>query len=244
MPVQYGGRTFEEMRDYLRRKVPLPTQGHEDVEREQHDHAFMVAGANTTAMVEDFLTAITAAAEEGETLADFRARFDEIVTKHGWDYNGSRGWRSRLIYETNLRQAYNAGRETQMADPAFRQAHPYRIYRHSGAENYRPEHKAWDKLVLWLTIPGGTVTAHPTAMAATVSRLPCQNATSSAWVNPGRIPPLQMSTTNTWTSVPVKCARCPRVSMRALIMHQVAASCATIRPSSWNSGPATCSRSR
>lgn len=146
--ARYGSLPFKEAIDYFNQKAPLPTTGWKDVYGLQHDHAFMVAGANKIAIVEGFSSALQAAIAGDETLADFRKRFDEIVTKHGWDYKGSRGWRTRLIYETNIRQAYNAGREAQMADPQFQERFPYMEYRHSGAENYRPQHKAWDRLVL------------------------------------------------------------------------------------------------
>ncbi|MGB1239945.1 MAG: PBECR2 nuclease fold domain-containing protein, partial [Pseudomonadales bacterium] len=153
MPVRYGSRPFAQAQDYLRNKIPLPTNGWEDVYARQHDHAFSVSGANKTAIVEDFLSAVRAAVEDGETLADFRKRFDTIVEQHGWDYHGSRGWRSKLIYETNVRQAYNAGREAQMAEPGFQALFPYAEYRHSGAEHYRPEHKSWNSLVLLINDP-------------------------------------------------------------------------------------------
>lgn len=151
--ARYGSLPFKEAIDYFNQKAPLPTTGWRDVYGAQHDHAFMVAGANKIAIVEGFSSALQAAIANGETLADFRKRFDEIVTKHGWDYKGSRGWRSRLIYETNIRQAYNAGREAQMADPQFQERFPYMEYRHSGAENYRPQHKAWDRMVLLANDP-------------------------------------------------------------------------------------------
>ena len=147
MPI-YGDKPFKEAIDYLQQKLPLPTNGWTNVYGKQHDHAFMVAGANKTAIVEGFSSAIQAAIQDGETLSGFRKRFDSIVDKHGWDYNGSRGWRSKLIYETNIRQAYNAGREAQMSEPGFQELFPYMEYRHSGAENFRPQHKAWDRLVL------------------------------------------------------------------------------------------------
>lgn len=147
-PADYGSQPFKEAIDFFNQKMPLPTNGWADVYGQQHDHALMVAGANRTAIVTGFANAVQAAIEGGETLADFRKRFDDIVRREGWDYHGSRNWRSRLIYETNIRQAYNAGREAQMADPAFQERFPYMEYRHSGAENYRPLHKAWDRLVL------------------------------------------------------------------------------------------------
>lgn len=151
--ARYGSLPFKEAIDYFNQKAPLPTTGWKDVYGLQHDHAFMVAGANKIAIVEGFSSALQAAIAGDETLADFRKRFDEIVTKHGWDYKGSRGWRTRLIYETNIRQAYNAGREAQMSDPQFQERFPYMEYRHSGAENYRPQHKAWDRMVLLANDP-------------------------------------------------------------------------------------------
>ena len=88
MPVKnkakYGSKPFRQAQDYLRNKVPLPTNGWQDVYAQQHDHAFSVAGANNTAIVEDFLTAIQAAVVDGESLHDFRKRFDRIVETHGW----------------------------------------------------------------------------------------------------------------------------------------------------------------
>lgn len=144
----FGSRPFKESIDYFEKKTSIPTNGWEDVYAEQHDSAFMVAGANKTAIVEDFSSAIQAAIKDGETLQDFQKRFDQIVNTHGWDYNGERRWRSKLIYTTNVRQAYNAGREAQFADPKFQKTFPYLEYRHSGAERFRLIHKSWDQMVL------------------------------------------------------------------------------------------------
>ena len=60
---------------------------------------------------------------------------------------GGRDWRTRVIYETNLRSSYAAGRYRQMKDVAERR--PYWRYRHSDvSENPREEHLGWDGLVL------------------------------------------------------------------------------------------------
>ena len=45
--------------------------------------AFVVAGAAKMELVDDLRTAVDASIADGETLRDFRARFDEIVAKHG-----------------------------------------------------------------------------------------------------------------------------------------------------------------
>lgn len=111
-------------------------------------------------MLEDFQNAIDDAIAKGEPYETFAKRFDQIVTKHGWSYNGSRGWRSRVIYETNLKTAYAAGRFKQMNEPAVKKAFPFWQYVH-GLERVpvtpREEHLAFDGKVLaaddlwWLT---------------------------------------------------------------------------------------------
>ena len=148
MPGDFATLPFPEQIEYFRQKVNLPTNTWSDVQGEAHDHAFVIAGATKTALLEDMRAAVDKAISEGSTLQQFQADFNAIVAKHGWNYNGTPGWRARVIYETNLRQSYNAGREAQMADPELRKRKPYVMYLHSGKEHYRPLHKSWNHLVL------------------------------------------------------------------------------------------------
>lgn len=140
--------SFEEAIAFYRNKVLKTTLGWTDLWQEEHSHAFMVAGANTTSLVEDFFNAIQKAkwAKDGGGYEGFRTSFDEIVKKHGWAHNGTPGWRSRIIYDTNITQAYNAGRYQQMVElKAFR---PYWRYRHTSTEHPRLQHLAWDGIIL------------------------------------------------------------------------------------------------
>lgn len=146
--VEYGSLPFAEQIKFFRTKVNVPTQQWTDVYAQEHNHAFMVAGAMQDDMLKDFNGAITKAIENGTTLEEFRKDFDNIVARYGWQYNGGRNWRTRVIYETNLRQSYNAGREAQMAAPELQKLKPYRLYRHGGSKDPRLEHLAWDGLVL------------------------------------------------------------------------------------------------
>jgi uncharacterized protein with gpF-like domain len=139
---------FEEAIAFFRQKVNVKTARWTDVWREAHSRAFMVAGAATDALVEDFRQAVDKAISQGTTLAEFRKDFDAIVARHGWVHNGSAAWRSRVIYETNLTGAYSAGRYAQMADPDVRSAYPYWQYLHGDSRRPRPIHLGWNGLTL------------------------------------------------------------------------------------------------
>lgn len=139
----YGSLPFKEQAEFFRRKLNLPTTSWTDIYTQEHDWAFVVAGANRDAIVSDFRAAVDQAITGGSTLEDFRKDFDRIVAKHGWDHNGSRNWRSRVIYETNLNTSFAAGRWEQL------QHAPYWQYEHSDwVEHPRAQHVAFDGLVL------------------------------------------------------------------------------------------------
>lgn len=145
--VNYGSVPFQEQIQFFRRKLNIPTESWTDIYNQEHDWAFMVAGANRDAIVADFREAVEKAIAGGGTLEEFRKDFDKIVARHGWDYNGGRSWRSRTIFETNLFSSYAAGRYQQLE--AAKDALPYRQYHHSDAvEHPRPQHLAWDGLIL------------------------------------------------------------------------------------------------
>lgn len=139
----FGALPFAEQLAFFQRKLNLPTTGWTDIYTREHDWAFVVAGANRDAIVSDFRAAVERAIADGTTLEDFRRDFDTIVAKHGWDYNGGRDWRSRVIYDTNLSTSYAAGRYEQL------QAAPYWQYEHADwVKHPRELHLSWDGLVL------------------------------------------------------------------------------------------------
>lgn len=146
--VEAIGLPFEEAIDFFRQKTRVPTRRWTDIYGEAHSRAFMVAGAATDDLLADFQAEIRRALETGSTLAAFRDRFDEIVQKHGWSHTGSPGWRSRIIYETNLSTAYSAGRYAQQSDPDVKAAFPYWTYVHSGSRHPRLNHLSWNGTTL------------------------------------------------------------------------------------------------
>nr|DAN80298.1 MAG TPA: minor capsid component [Caudoviricetes sp.] len=138
--------TFEQQVRYFEKKLNLPTNSYLDVLGEEHDYFFMVAGANRNEVLLAFREAVDEAINNGETLESFRKRFDEIVARTGWDYNGGRNWRTRIIYDTNVYAAYNRGRLQQHLDLA--DVMPYWEYHHHDNAHPRQEHIYLDGMIL------------------------------------------------------------------------------------------------
>nr|WP_240196489.1 PBECR2 nuclease fold domain-containing protein [Stenotrophomonas lactitubi] len=145
--------SLPEAERYFRDKVNLPTRRWNDLWQGQHARAFVVAGATRDALLTDLREAVDAAITKGETLADFRARFRDIVQRNGWvgwtgeGSPGGQAWRTAVIYNTNIRTAYQAGRWETLRH------FPYLRYKHNTVRNPREQHKAWDGVILPSTDP-------------------------------------------------------------------------------------------
>ena len=145
--AQHTRLPFDEQIEFFRSKMQLGTETWTSIWQDEHDRAFVVAGAMRDDLLSDLRGAVDQAIADGTTLATFRRNFDGIVAKHGWDCAGARGWRSEVIYRTNLKTSYAAGRYRQMKAAVDRR--PYWRYRHSDvSERPRREHVAWDGIVL------------------------------------------------------------------------------------------------
>lgn len=156
-PSSAWGQEFEEALRFFRQKIDLPSATWRDIEGRSHDRAFVVAGAMKEALLSDLRAEIDRAIAGKLSLADFRKNFDAIAARHGWTgwtgegSEAGRAWRTRVIYETNLRTAYAAGRYAQMTDPDVVRVQKWWRYRHAWTrvpERERPEHAAWDGRVL------------------------------------------------------------------------------------------------
>ncbi len=143
-----GSVKFEEAIDFFRKKLKIPTERWDDMLGQTHAKAFTVAGATKADLLSDFHGSIKSAIENGESIGQFRKRFDKIVQDHGWTYNGKRGWRTRVIYDTNLRTAHMAGRWQQIQ--RTKKNRPYLQYLTAGDLRVRPQHRAWNRMVLMI----------------------------------------------------------------------------------------------
>jgi len=149
--VNYGSLPFNEQIAYFRSKANVSSERWADIWKEAHNRSFMVAGAMKEDLLADFRKAVDTAISEGKSLGWFKSQFNNIVAKHGWEHNGAASWRAQVIYETNIRQSYTAGREQQIEQ--VKQRRPYGIYKHSGSEHPRHDHLSWNNLVLLLDDP-------------------------------------------------------------------------------------------
>jgi hypothetical protein len=144
-------RPFAEAVEFFRQKLNVPTATWRDVWQGEHDRAFIVAGAAKADLLADLREAVDAAIADGESIGEFRKRFDEIVARRGWhgwtgeQSKAGRDWRTRTIYRTNAATSYAAGRMAQLKEGGL----PYWMYKHSDSVlNPRPLHQSWDGMVL------------------------------------------------------------------------------------------------
>ncbi|WP_016949777.1 phage minor head protein [Anabaena sp. PCC 7108] len=151
--VEYKSLPFDQAINFFRSKVNVPTATWRDVWQQEHDIAFVVAGATKAALLADFRQAVDDGIAQGKTRAEFQKDFDRIVETHGWQHKGGREWRANIIYGTNLRTAYAAGRYEQMTDPDVLKMRPYWMWKHGNSREPRLHHLAMDGKVFPATDP-------------------------------------------------------------------------------------------
>lgn len=162
----------------IRLRNLVPTERWDDLMGNAHDRAFVVAGAMKADLLKDLAGAVTKAIETGGTIEGFRADFDSIIERTGWDYKGSRDWRTRVIYTTNMSTSYAAGRYSQLTDPDLQAVAPFWMYRHGGSADPRPHHVAWDKLVLRSDNPWWRVNYPPNGWGCSCNVMAVSEATA------------------------------------------------------------------
>ena len=148
-------RPFDEQVAFFKAKLNLPTQRWDDISHEEHDKAFIVAGAQGADLLADLNAAVLKSIQDGTGINAFRKEFKAIVARHGWTGwtgEGSKegfAWRTKVIYQTNMATSYAAGRYQQLTDPELLAGLPYWRYKHADGVMYpRPLHVAWDGLTL------------------------------------------------------------------------------------------------
>ncbi|OUR89891.1 hypothetical protein A9Q81_20755 [Gammaproteobacteria bacterium 42_54_T18] len=140
--ARYGSLPFKEAISFFQNKLNMPSERWLDVWRDGHNSGFMVAGALKDDLLNDFRKAVDSAIAEGKSIGWFKKEFKTIVAKHGWSHTGEANWRAKVIYDTNMRQSYNAGRFEQLQHFEFWE------YQHGDSMHPRPMHLSWHGTVL------------------------------------------------------------------------------------------------
>ncbi len=147
-------RTFTDAANFLAQKHNIPSGEWSEIWQQQHDTAFTVAGVMNDDLLGDLKNAVIKAQAAGKTLEDFRGEFDDIIAKRGWFTDklksaGYKRWRTRVIYDTNLRQSYSAGKLAQ----AKRLDRKYARYVAIQDDRGRKTHQAWHGTILPIDDP-------------------------------------------------------------------------------------------
>ena len=141
----YGSVNFLEQIQHFKDKVKLDSDTFAQLTAEAHAKAFMVEGVKNLSVLEDIFTSMDKAITNGLTYRQF---VKDVLPNLEGRWHPKAGVKNRLhtIYETNLRQSYNAGRWKQIQ--AVKATRPYLRYQHSGSRNPRHDHLAWSGIVL------------------------------------------------------------------------------------------------
>ncbi len=157
MPIELKGLAPKEAVDYLvRRGANLkPSWGWQEVWQEEHAQAFVVAKMLRADLLQEVHSQVLAAVKEGITLEEFKKRLVPYLQKEGWWGQKKVGdqvvqlgspERLKVIYDTNVRQAYAAGQwerfERTKADL------PFLLYGLGPSRRHRVTHAGWAGTIL------------------------------------------------------------------------------------------------
>lgn len=153
---------YKEAVAYFRQKINLPTKKWNDLEGAMHTRAFTVAGCMREDILSDFRNAVDAAIANGDSLENFRDRFNKIASK--WraadsDFDakmnkaGYAAWRSKVIYQTNMLTAAAAAQERQAKDPDLKGVFTHAKYVCMMLPTSREQHQSWNGVVLPIEHP-------------------------------------------------------------------------------------------
>ena len=146
--------------EYIKQKKLKPAFSYKDVWNEEHITSFTIAKVMQIDILKDMKDAVEKAIANGETLSQFKKNLLPTLYQKGWsgkqiikdDKTGEdvevyidAPHRLKTIYETNLRSAYMKGRFDRSYES---DAHPYLMYRVGPSKVHRPEHLAFDGLIL------------------------------------------------------------------------------------------------
>jgi uncharacterized protein with gpF-like domain len=150
---------FDQAIEFLAERVNLDTDSWLEGQGVVQDANFTVAKAKGD-LLQEIRKALDQAIANGVSVDEFTKIFNEIADRwaDNWNLNGSNAWRSQLIYQTNLRTAYAAGRYNQMTTPRNLRRRRFWQWRHGGSVQPRLAHLALDGKVFEVANGEGELT--------------------------------------------------------------------------------------
>jgi hypothetical protein len=144
---------FNEAIAYFRSKVSIPTKSFKKMEEGYHDFAFSITGLTKGSLLDDARWLIDKAIADGTSFDVFKKQWNRLIGRKGWEPKGDKNRRLYIIYDTNVRSAYGAGRGQQMSDPDVAAKRPYILWRHRDSPNPRVNHQQLDNKAIALSNP-------------------------------------------------------------------------------------------
>jgi len=144
---------FDEAIVYFRSKVSIPTKSFKKMEEGYHDWAFSITGITKGSLLDDARWLIDKAIADGTSFDTFKKQWNRLIGRKGWQPKGDKNRRLYIIYDTNVRSAYGAGRGQQMSDPDVADKRPYILWRHRDSPNPRVNHQQLDNKAIALSDP-------------------------------------------------------------------------------------------
>ena len=161
---------FDEAAQWFLDKLDIPTSHWDELDGAAHAKAFASAGAIQADLLSDLRALTEGAIAGGMDIREFRRQFRPLVGKYGWQLQGGGpGWRSDLIWRTNIQSAYQAGRWQQFEEAGI----SHLKYVHNDSVRHpRPNHVAMDGTVLPRTDPFWSVNYPPNGFGCKCRAVP------------------------------------------------------------------------
>jgi hypothetical protein len=146
--------------DFIKNKKLQPGFSYKDVWNEEHAACFTVAKAMQLDVLSDFHAAVTKAVEKGQSFESFKKDIKPVLRQKGWwgrkdmvdpktgqtvDAQLGSDRRLKIIYDTNMRQAYSYANYQSAIES---NSHPYLMYCLGASKHHRPTHERWAGLIL------------------------------------------------------------------------------------------------
>lgn len=130
----------EEAMTFFHGKILLSSKKFYSLVNAARVRAFTVSRVAKMEIIDDIRSAVQAAIDNGETLADFMSRLGEVMDEKGW--GGLTPWHAETVFRTNIQTSYSVQHEEQYRESG--DAFPLAEYEATMDDRVRDEHAEMD----------------------------------------------------------------------------------------------------